>query len=300
MTMDNFNLKRFGKVFCYDLRVERTFMLKVFFGLLFVMTFFMIVSMIPVIHDKRGEIVSAFYMMNLFIYSSFSLYVFIGGCMIFRHLKTRQDNISYLMLPGTNLEKFLSRFIYATALWIFMFAAAYVCADLLRMLFLFLMGGTCVEWGVPQFFHVQRFFFEKMSDPALTNFSDMLSFTSGVQAGAHEHVAANQYSLAQLFSEFMANKPLISVGCFVVQCIIGVSSHAVCVLCGSLFRRLSWLFGLILMYVGSWFMLLFGLHTLTLQIVIGAVYAAFLVFCYVAAYKVFCRRPAISNKLINI
>ena len=63
-----------------------------------------------------------------------SVFIAIGGCAITSNMKTKQQIIMVKMLPATNLEKYLSRFLYVTVLWYVGGVVAYFAADLLHML----------------------------------------------------------------------------------------------------------------------------------------------------------------------
>ena len=292
--MANFQVKRFWKVFRYDLRVERSYLLKVFLTMTFISALFMFFSMGIGLLAGRGGLDAVSYIMNVILNSIFSVFMLFGASMLFRHMKTKQDNISYLMLPGSNLEKFLSRYVYVTVVWMFVFFVAYVCADLLRMLFVSIIGGTA-EWGLPKLLQVQRMAMVKMSDPSYFDFHKIISSSQ-----SHYTPAQSGSFYTSMVYDFTKQTSIVSMGCLIVQLIITEVTRSFSLLCGSLFRRYSWAFGMLSSYLLTPILLFMNFRSGTALVVMGVVGGCFLVFNYAAAYWLFCRRPVIINQLINI
>lgn len=66
----------------------------------------------------------------------------IAPCFIFMQMKTKQQRAAFLMLPASNLEKWLVRFVSVTVVVVCMMGVAIVTADLIRFVFaLFLTPG---------------------------------------------------------------------------------------------------------------------------------------------------------------
>lgn len=76
---------------------------------------------------------------------------------LFSFLKTKPQRSTYLMLPASNMEKYLVSFLYAVVLMFIGTFVAYCVADTLRML-LDLITGRVVIWGVPYFFEPFNFY----------------------------------------------------------------------------------------------------------------------------------------------
>lgn len=93
---------------------------------------------------------------NLHNFTSFALFVFliicsIGGCWIFSNMKTKEQRITFKMLPATDLEKFVVRALYATVVWWLMAFVAFCLADLFRMLVSLIAGVSIKGSAVPLF-----------------------------------------------------------------------------------------------------------------------------------------------------
>lgn len=94
---------------------------------------------------------------NFQSFTSFALFVFliicsIGGCWIFSNMKTKEQRITFKMLPATDLEKFVVRALYATVVWWLMAFVAFCLADLFRMLVSLVAGVSIKGSAVPLFF----------------------------------------------------------------------------------------------------------------------------------------------------
>lgn len=93
---------------------------------------------------------------NFNSFTSFALFVFliicsIGGCWIFNNMKTKEQRITFKMLPATDLEKFVARALYATIVWWLMAFVAFCLADLFRMLVSLIAGVSITGSAVPLF-----------------------------------------------------------------------------------------------------------------------------------------------------
>ena len=94
---------------------------------------------------------------NFQSFTSFALFVFliicsIGGCWIFSNMKTKEQRITFKMLPATDLEKFVVRALYATVVWWLMAFVAFCLSDLFRMLVSLVAGVSIKGSAVPLFF----------------------------------------------------------------------------------------------------------------------------------------------------
>ncbi|WP_232220019.1 hypothetical protein [Prevotella falsenii] len=77
------------------------------------------------------------------------IYIVLGGSMIISDLKTKQQKIDELLLPASNLEKFVARAIGSTLLVVVILVVAFFVADLLQMLInMLLHKGTFASMTV--------------------------------------------------------------------------------------------------------------------------------------------------------
>ena len=70
----------------------------------------------------------------------FFLVMFMAGCMIFKNMLTKQQRISFLALPASNLEKFLARFLWTNVGYLLILVFATIFADMLLALFSLCLG----------------------------------------------------------------------------------------------------------------------------------------------------------------
>lgn len=148
--MKNFELKRFGRVLRRDILENRKKTLRSF-AALYLANFAVIGSLMytptrhglscPPLYEPFAEqmllknVASA-------VMSLFGVLTFCAISQTFANLRTKQLRIANLMLPATNLEKFLSRLLQSTAGYVAAFFVAFVLADLTRMLLFPLLGHS--------------------------------------------------------------------------------------------------------------------------------------------------------------
>lgn len=83
---------------------------------------------------------------------AFFIYFCISGSWIFSNMTTRQQSITFKMLPGSDLEKYLVRMAYTIVVWAAIGLLAFTIADILRIIISLLTGATWVQSGWPLFF----------------------------------------------------------------------------------------------------------------------------------------------------
>lgn len=284
-----FNGQRFLNTLKLDIATNWRRFSKIFFGALacFLCTFLIFTF------AQRGSVslkdfsagIFAMCLMSYFITASFMA---ISGVYIFNNMKTKQDRISFLVLPASNLEKFLSRYLMATVGMLLTILAALLVADLVRMAFGLFLGITSFDSIFLKFF------------------------------------GFGWISISEYQTVFLAysTKDIISlVWMFFAVISIIVSCHAEFMLGGSLFRKNPLLLTIISLFVinsllasivpGRFFVsMLFGMNhnpdsmalfqaSRLLWIVIVPNIVVTLL-CYWGSYKLFCRSQVISNKWINL
>lgn len=150
--MKNFDMNRFGRTLKWSALMTK----KEAQTNLASMTFaFAVLAVVQVMSSRNvPDIVVE---NNLHNFTSFALFVFliicsIGGCWIFSNMKTKEQRITFKMLPATDLEKFVVRALYATVVWWLMAFVAFCLADLFRMLVSLVAGVSITGSAVPLFF----------------------------------------------------------------------------------------------------------------------------------------------------
>lgn len=97
---------------------------------------------------------------GLFMFISFIIFFFCGS-RIFINMKTKASRSLFLMLPATNMEKFISRLLYTVVGTFLMIVASWMIADMIQFVFsLFLtpgMQGSLVARAFEQLFLKNNF-----------------------------------------------------------------------------------------------------------------------------------------------
>ncbi len=132
--MENFNAKRFVQTLKWsalDSKKEITTNLSILFA------FFLVPMLLNIVfgfENPASVRAESLKITNSFITLGFTFYITFGGCWIFNNMKTKQQRITFKMLPASDLEKFLARLFYVTVFWTLSALVVYVVADLVRML----------------------------------------------------------------------------------------------------------------------------------------------------------------------
>ena len=136
INMTNFDINRFGKVMSRLILVRRRSIIKLFAG--FLIGFFVIAIMfLPFFHWSAmsdDDIRIRLWGISPFINVVFAMSFFIIATFIISDLGKRQQRINEMMLPATNLEKFLARVILVSVVYPLLIAIAFIAADGLQQL----------------------------------------------------------------------------------------------------------------------------------------------------------------------
>ena len=92
------------------------------------------------------EAVGAFSLIAMFIF------FLVAASILYRSEQKKQQRIAWLMLPATNLEKFLARWIYMVVFSLVGGMLSFFVADVIHMIWLW-MSGNNVMATTPYFFH---------------------------------------------------------------------------------------------------------------------------------------------------
>lgn len=152
--MTNFDMHRFGRTFVWNLRMTRKEMLTNAAAMTFAFLVPFIIHILSSIKTPAAHIpgsLEAATQVNILIYS---IFIVVGGGFIFKNMKTKEQRITFKMLPATDLEKYVVRVLYVTVMWWILGIAAFVLADLLQMFVSLLAGIGYAGSASPRFFSV--------------------------------------------------------------------------------------------------------------------------------------------------
>ena len=157
--MIQFSFNRFGKLARWSLTNDRSYYVRTFLQMVTVLTlvflFFTLEGNGTTIHDEKGY-TTDHYMPCFFV----SLYVFIitviiGPSLMFYSMKGKHDRQTLLMLPTSNLEKYLMR--YST--WILLLPIlllAFFAADLIQYVVNWIVGRDYTTFVTTHFLFDER------------------------------------------------------------------------------------------------------------------------------------------------
>lgn len=136
----------------WNIRNSRRALLTSMASMFFVMMLFFSICILK----TRGN--SALYVVQLLDTTvglcAFAMMIWITVCgfCIFHNMKTKQQRIMFKMLPASNLEKFLTRYIFVFVLWTLGAIVAFCVADVMRILICIVTGTEWVQSSIPLFF----------------------------------------------------------------------------------------------------------------------------------------------------
>ena len=204
----------------------------------------------------------------------------VGLSTLFHDLNKKTRREAFLMLPASNLEKFLAAVAYVTIVWTFFVALSFVAGDTLRMVYRALVNGD--EWisAVPM-----------VLDTVKPEFVVLYS-----------HGTTTEYMVMDTF----------------VICAIFVWIHSVYILGGTLFRKYSFVASTIVVILCFW-LLGWSIYHFHLQMfseswqgdhyvnqyvgplayILAVVLPLLSVFNYWASYRIFKGFQLITNKWTN-
>ena len=271
--MIQFDLSRFWLTLKTDNVLQWKASLRLTLGMAFALTTIYVVNSLTY-SDSLGE--NRFYTylntcwgLTLFC---FIFFMGIGGCFMASNMKTKQQRIAFLSLPSSNLEKFLSRFLWCTVGFFLFFCVAMVIADLLRTVFcLSVHGNAC---GSILVYHFKMLGMASFNDPN------------------------GNFEMEIVYAVIMVTS-------------VALYSHSVYLLGGVFFRKFNWILTTVVCYAVSPFLALLNYYVdiepvvksdglTTMAYIVTSVCLLLTVFNYWASYRLFCRSQVICNKIVNI
>lgn len=140
--MSNFNISRTARLARWSLVEERGFAIRTTIIITLLMTFLMTFLSIGgeatfMAYDVEARM-QVLMMEKLskglsFIFISiYWLVMMVGGSMVFRNMRTKQQRIAYMMLPASNMEKYVTRVVMVVLGGLLMSVVSFVLADSFR------------------------------------------------------------------------------------------------------------------------------------------------------------------------
>lgn len=294
-TMQNFNIKRFANITALSIIEERGFCLKLTLALSAIISVLAFSTMLGFaatdtamptrINTWNARMAMAglpsAFIVFMIIYP---LVISVGGSLMFRNMSTKQQRIAYLMLPASNLEKFLSRVLLVLGGGTAMFLVSLLAADVVQQVGIRLITGHSGHSFLPTLWEGTCRLIETYA-PSAGQISSSEAFDMGYQSAINMAIVE-------------PNPDIPKAGSALLWIFLDFASAlSFFVLCGSLFRRLAWAIALFGSAILS--LVMDGLCDLGFWASLSA-YAISIVAMWWAAYKLFCRTQVITHKNLNL
>ena len=146
--MKNFDLQRFGRVLRFDFAQNRQQLLWCVLGMLMVYLFFFwfahnIGMRVDIVTDWELHIKNICNGVGIFGVIGFCIYMLVMASTLYRREQKKAKRTAWLMLPATNMEKFLSRWVFMLVVSLGGFLMFFV-ADAIHMAWLWMTGKPVI------------------------------------------------------------------------------------------------------------------------------------------------------------
>lgn len=149
--MSNFDIRRFAKIIRWQCGMSLKSVLSFATGLSFGYLFPMFGWLYPYLKGEKmideGRLLHTVELCTLV----YLVVIIIAGTWIFADMKTKEQRIKVKMLPATDLEKYIVRWLGITLGAMVMGIVSYCVADALRMLTCLVAGVDCLQCTIPDF-----------------------------------------------------------------------------------------------------------------------------------------------------
>jgi len=144
--MIQFNINRFGKLARWSLTNDKKYHVKTFLQTLVIMTlFFLFLTSITITYSKENANYHACGIATIILFASTLI---LGSSFMFYSMERKHDMQTLLMLPASNFEKYLMRYV-SWILLIPLYMVATVAADLVQYVFGLVVGHEEVRFVIP-------------------------------------------------------------------------------------------------------------------------------------------------------
>ena len=291
--MSNFNISRTMRLVRWSFVEERGYAIRTTIIITLLMTLFMTMMSIgsePIFmanasnpETQRAVLFKMSRSFSFVCHGTYWFIILVGGSMMFRNMKTKQQRIAYMMLPASNVEKFVSRLVLVVLGGMLMAVASFLVSDLLQQLFMRYVYGQS---------HIGSY-----AVTLLTTLSDIAQ--RGVRAfdelGPTFSNYVSQSGLRDIFAGTSVNP-----GLFVIfyYCLGDLFDLSVFIFMGTLFRRHGWLFACVIYsLIRALIYLIFPEFNVWLSMSVMLV--GMVAFTWLS-FRLFTRMQVINNKLLNI
>ena len=274
-----FDTNRFMNLLKYEIFTESKGFARGAIGLTVGLAFFFMTSLYferGLLHETPLAFMTIYSnLAGVALFVGFAL-MMVAGCSIFKNLLSKQNRITFLSLPASNFEKYISRFIWVNVGYAIMFVIAVIFADLLLALFSLMLGlgvhGSVTVTLFAELFESKTVLYSRILNPGY--FSVMVCTI----------MLFMQSSWTLLGTLFRKNAWLWTL---CIQVFLG-TSWAMAISSSDSFLSQLWLS----FHSTLGHDLFFWIH-----VILGLAASALM---YWGSYRIFCRMQVINNKWLNV
>ena len=267
--MKTFEWKRFSHMLRHELITNKSSLLRI--ALCMFICFFAIEEVFMLLlHENANGAAILIMTLCFWVWTIGMQY---SASKIVRNLENKASAITFLMQPASNLEKFITRWIYVTVVWGVVSALAFVAADV-------------ASWA----------------------FNSMIWMKD---ASAIQPILWRTAEIAGKIIDEGIQIPIPAYKGMIMMALATIWGHSCYILGGTIFRRHHFIFSLLSMYIlqmvmSMGFFIFFGKYD-EIQILEFAltsytqmaVLTVLTVFNYLAAYRIFTRSEVIGSRYVN-
>lgn len=286
-----FEKQRFVQLLKWDLVTERKDYVRFAVAMTLVLSFVFLMSILGMLESRIGgrpaDLQQMYFDNAMFAMTttaqaiSFAV-MFSVATYIFRNMQTKQQRITFLMMPSSNLEKYLVRFLHVTVGYFVCFWLAFFIADIVQFVFSLVVVRGPHGFVTSYMLH--------------TAFAHKTALINGM------FIDGNMFTLMS-WQEMVGLSTLVA------------ATHAFCIFCGALFRRNPWLLTLgsmfAIFFLWVFFVeICFDVNSLSRWVlhddgnimfwIFETLGLAVAVSAYCGSYRLFCRMQVVNNKWLNV
>lgn len=293
--MKKFDIKRFSTLLQWSMVEERGFILRCTISVTLVMTAVMFVyasgleSLAEIaFRGPSGSMPQTLFQHQMIILSIivcgiYWIMLMTGFSLSFRCLGKKQQRTSYLMLPASNLEKFLSRFLLVSGGSVLVMIVSFAVADVLHYLLISL------AYDHPHFGLFMSCYADWVGVIRAHGIDSVIEWMHTFRV--------DDFPGAGVLKTYMSGNSHSATLLFAYVVLEFLSDMALFFFLSILFRRFTWLFSWALYALLGMLPMYLTTNNIWLSLFLSAFSVVVLPFC---AYQIFIRTQVINNKIVNL
>lgn len=152
--MSNFNTKRFIHTLKWSMLATKKEMTTIAGCMFFLYLMPLVISVISSLGKSNIYAEDNLHGVTIICITFLTVFLMIGGCWILNNMKTKEQRITFKMLPASDLEKYLARVIYITVVWFAIGILTFCLADICHILICIISGAHGAHSIIPYAFYI--------------------------------------------------------------------------------------------------------------------------------------------------